>query len=291
MKFYKIIKSSNVEKSYLKLPENFENRFGHKLPRYVTLDVPSGAKWRVGVERSDVGVCFMGQGWAEFVDGLGLRYGDFLMFEYDAMSDVFHVVVMGMSACEIKYPALPTDEDPFVVIDDDDDDDDVVLVTGGEECSTKKTPTTPCRYTKELTKGSKLSSKGFENSCRDPSGVKTHPQAVKKRGRYLRCDGETILNNEGRIQCVVQAKLVYHTSDEAEQALARAKAFKPVEPVFIIALQPSYLSRTTKFTTNRTCYLVTICHFNSTQVLQLSSYMMFLVPLTECAPVIHPGVF
>uniref|UniRef100_A0A7N0UU89 TF-B3 domain-containing protein n=1 Tax=Kalanchoe fedtschenkoi TaxID=63787 RepID=A0A7N0UU89_KALFE len=91
-----------------KLPSKFVTRFGNQVPITVTLQVPN-----------DGGVWLIGKGWAEFISSLSLGYADFLMFEYDAMSVVFHVVVMGMSASEITYPALATDDDP------DDNDDDV----------------------------------------------------------------------------------------------------------------------------------------------------------------------
>uniref|UniRef100_A0A7N0UU68 TF-B3 domain-containing protein n=2 Tax=Kalanchoe fedtschenkoi TaxID=63787 RepID=A0A7N0UU68_KALFE len=252
MKFFRIITADITTRSKLKLPRKFVKRYGANVPRNVRLQVPTRAEWRVEVKKNSDGV-WLGKGWVKFAESLGIRYGHFLVFDYDVVHDVFHVLALDMSAVEIEYPTVSS-------IDDNEEEDlsgsrfalkrpkvehedgDVVIVNkdganlgnkrraagqapSGEPASKKATP-----------------SKVDQNTCgnvivrTDGEKLKTDRNTLQiQRGCYGR---ETMLSSEGRIRCVVQGRRNGY-GEQTKIALERAKAFKAEEPVCIITLPPS----------------------------------------------------
>ncbi|XP_016902166.2 B3 domain-containing transcription factor VRN1-like isoform X1 [Cucumis melo] len=62
----------------------------------------SGAKWKVGLKKSNEKVWFE-KGWEEFVKFHSIDYGHFLTFRYEGNS-CFQVVIFDQTATEIEYP-------------------------------------------------------------------------------------------------------------------------------------------------------------------------------------------
>ncbi|CAM8901372.1 unnamed protein product [Rhodiola kirilowii] len=176
------------------------------------------------------------------------------------------VATIDMSATEIEYPTLNVidnvDEEEdhqggphslFVTkrlkVEEDcnEEDSDVVLVnTNDGDVGRKRRNKAQSPFYASARKKSKRSSSRnmqVENiygnrrpiDQSDAQKVETD-QTTIKRGY---CGKETILDSEGRIQCVIQGR--FQTSAQTEKAVERARAFRAEEPVCIIALQPSYV--------------------------------------------------
>lgn len=69
----------------------------------VTLKVPNGDIWQVGLKKSKDGEIWFDNGWMEFAKCYGLKFGNLLMFKYEGCSS-FRVFIFDPSACEIVYP-------------------------------------------------------------------------------------------------------------------------------------------------------------------------------------------
>ncbi|KAL9665427.1 hypothetical protein QQ045_020847 [Rhodiola kirilowii] len=272
MKFYRIITAQVTTRSKLRLPSKFVERYGENLPGFVYLQVPTGAKWRVEVKKKKDGVWF-GKGWFRFAENLGVKYGHFLMFDYDVMHAVFHVVAIDMSAVEIEYPALSSIDAevqggflgsacypkcPKVEKDADVEDDVIMMdeddsILGGNRSNGAQAPC--CKDPRETIEATKSKNDDEKIIVDSPIGsenetVKTdHTTAMKGTNSNGK---EIILDSEGRIQCVVQGRKFKQR--RSEKVIAKAKAYKAEEPVCIIVLQPSYVN--VSHGSKKRCYLV-----------------------------------
>uniref|UniRef100_A0A7N1A7H8 TF-B3 domain-containing protein n=1 Tax=Kalanchoe fedtschenkoi TaxID=63787 RepID=A0A7N1A7H8_KALFE len=267
MKFFRIVTADITTRSKLKLPRRFGERCGAKVPGNVRLQVPTGATWRVEVKKNSNGV-WLGEGWFKFAESLGVKYGHFLVFDYDAVRAVFHVVAIGMSAVETEYPTVSSIDDDDdqsgrnprlsnlkrrkIEKDDDDDDDDVVILK--DDANLGRSKPQKCQAPGKKAKASKCEvdqSMCGNGSVRSDDGDLT---TTKKRGKFER---EIILNRERMIQCIVQGRgRNNRANDQAEKAIERAKSFKADEPVCIIALSPCYVTRESPDGTARECQLL-----------------------------------
>ncbi|CAM9000868.1 unnamed protein product [Rhodiola kirilowii] len=248
-----------------RLPSKFVKRYGAKVSKKVWLEVPTGAKWIVEVKKKKDEI-WLRKGWHNFAESLGIKSGHFLVFDYDVMHAVFHVVAIDMSATEIEYPKLNVidnvdeEEDhqggphssfankrPKVEEDENEEDSDVVLVNtnDGDVGRKRRNKAQSPFYTSARKKSKPISSRNMqvENiygnrrpiDQSDAQKVETDQTTIKP-GYYGK---ETLLDSEGRIQCVIQGR--NHTSAQTEKAVERARAFRAEEPVCIMALQPSYV--------------------------------------------------
>ncbi|CAN1250445.1 B3 domain-containing protein At4g01580 [Linum perenne] len=116
--FFKIILESTILDNKLMIPRKFISKFGDKLLRSATLEVPSGDKWEVELVRDGEGVWFCNNGWQRFTEFYSFKYGHLLLFQYKGHSS-FEVVIFDTTATEIEYPVL-NDESPMVVDSTDD---------------------------------------------------------------------------------------------------------------------------------------------------------------------------
>ncbi|KAG5535735.1 hypothetical protein RHGRI_023483 [Rhododendron griersonianum] len=90
----------------LGIPMKFTSQYGKNLGNHVFLKVPSGAVWKVELERSN-GVVWMCNGWKEFAKHYSIGYGHLLVFRYNENCK-FNVLIFDTSASEIEYPVSAT---------------------------------------------------------------------------------------------------------------------------------------------------------------------------------------
>ncbi|KAI8542287.1 hypothetical protein RHMOL_Rhmol08G0127200 [Rhododendron molle] len=87
----------------------FISQYGKNLGDHLFLKVPSGAVWKVGLERSN-GVVWMCNGWKEFAKYYSIGFGHLLVFRYDGNCN-FNVLIFDTSASEIEYPVKATHDE------------------------------------------------------------------------------------------------------------------------------------------------------------------------------------
>ncbi|KAK2665203.1 hypothetical protein Ddye_003777 [Dipteronia dyeriana] len=96
------------------IPEKFVRIFGNEFSNEVTLTVPNGRVWQVGLTKEERKIWFH-DGWHEFVQYHSISTGYFLVFEYGKKS-TFNVLIFDTTACEIRYPYVK--EEPEIVNED-----------------------------------------------------------------------------------------------------------------------------------------------------------------------------
>ncbi|TXG64432.1 hypothetical protein EZV62_011426 [Acer yangbiense] len=97
-----------------RIPEKFVRIFGDELSNEVTLTVPNGRVWQVGLTKEERKIWFH-DGWHEFVQYHSISTGYFLVFKYGKKS-TFNVLIFDLTACEIQYPYVK--EEPEIVNED-----------------------------------------------------------------------------------------------------------------------------------------------------------------------------
>ncbi|XP_062022842.1 B3 domain-containing transcription factor VRN1 [Rosa rugosa] len=100
--FEKLILSSTLKAKQLKIPENFAKKHRDEFSTYVTLSVPGGHVWRVGLKKADNKYWFQ-DGWQDFIERYSIRTGYFLIFRYEGNSS-FTVHIYNLTTAEINYP-------------------------------------------------------------------------------------------------------------------------------------------------------------------------------------------
>ncbi|KAJ4842225.1 hypothetical protein Tsubulata_007610, partial [Turnera subulata] len=100
--FFKITLGDTIHNEKLMIPPRFTRKYGKGLPSKVILNVPTGATWRVELERCGAEI-WLQNGWKEFAEYYSLTYGHLLLFQYKGNHD-FHVLIFDSSATEIEYP-------------------------------------------------------------------------------------------------------------------------------------------------------------------------------------------
>ncbi|XP_050209777.1 B3 domain-containing transcription factor VRN1-like [Mercurialis annua] len=102
-RFFKIILDDVLRDGKLHIPRKFVRLYGNNLPSSVVLKVPSGAKWKLELVKSEGEIWFQ-KGWKEFVKFYSIAYRSFLVFEYNQEKSKFNVTIFDTSASEIDYP-------------------------------------------------------------------------------------------------------------------------------------------------------------------------------------------
>lgn len=74
-------------------------KHGELLPENAVLRASSGKSWAVKLEHTEDEECYFTHGWPKFVEDLGLRMGEFMLFWLSGKS-IIHVSVYGISGCE-----------------------------------------------------------------------------------------------------------------------------------------------------------------------------------------------
>lgn len=102
-----------------RLPPVFVRNFGEFLPKIAKLRTISGEKWDVRVKEEICDdddddkryLCFVGGGWAKFVNDLDLKFGEFLVFFLNVNESTIDVSVYGTHCCERPFSAVDVDSD------------------------------------------------------------------------------------------------------------------------------------------------------------------------------------
>ncbi|XP_074267940.1 B3 domain-containing transcription factor VRN1-like [Silene latifolia] len=101
--FFKLMLSPLSQSTKLRIPEKFAKAYHDELCKItnVTLEVPTGETWEVGLINEDNKLWFY-KGWNKFVDKYSIEYGYFLVFIYDGDMK-FNVHIFDLTTCEISY--------------------------------------------------------------------------------------------------------------------------------------------------------------------------------------------
>jgi hypothetical protein len=84
-----------------RLPDDFAKKYGGNISSIVTLTVPDGSAWRVGLKKEDNKFWFV-NGWHEFVQNYSIGTGYLLLFRYEGKSS-FIVNIYSFATSEINY--------------------------------------------------------------------------------------------------------------------------------------------------------------------------------------------
>ncbi|XP_073045373.1 B3 domain-containing transcription factor VRN1-like [Primulina eburnea] len=98
-RFFKIVPDTGIDR--LSLPTEFTRRYGHNLPDCISLKVPSGLVWKVGLVHYNHEI-WLHRGWQRFQEYYSLRRGNFLFFKY-VENFLFEVNIFDTSGTEIEY--------------------------------------------------------------------------------------------------------------------------------------------------------------------------------------------
>ncbi|CAN1157565.1 B3 domain-containing protein At4g01580, partial [Linum perenne] len=110
--FFKTITTFNILKNQLRIPKMIGNQL--QVHDCVTLEVPTGDKWEVQLERDSRGVVsFCNHGWRRFTEFYSIDSGNFLHFLYRGCSD-FLVFIYEKAPAEIGYPLRNDGQDSSV---------------------------------------------------------------------------------------------------------------------------------------------------------------------------------
>ncbi|XP_020594303.1 B3 domain-containing protein At3g18960-like [Phalaenopsis equestris] len=86
----------------LAIPRKFARNMSVERERGATIRDPVGRSWHADVEGKGEDLWFCGEGWMNFVKGLEIGLGFFLVFKYKGNMD-FNVKVFDLTACEVEY--------------------------------------------------------------------------------------------------------------------------------------------------------------------------------------------
>ncbi|XP_037493189.1 B3 domain-containing transcription factor VRN1 isoform X1 [Jatropha curcas] len=231
--FFKIILDDNNRK--LAIPRKFIRSYGNYLSSPAVLKVPTGAKWRVGLNKCS-GEIWFDNGWQEFVKYYSLAHGSLVVFEYDKKNCHFNVIIFDKSASEIDYPYDVSNGDteepnnlekefPKPKTEEETETDVSVEILDGFSLSRKrkvKSPL-PCSQPPKKMKPEKPSrnSEGLDFAAKKVNGG--------------------LFSEKQRLDGVVVRRQPL-TAKEKATAHHRANTnFKSENPFFIIAMQPSYV--------------------------------------------------
>ncbi|CAH9102213.1 unnamed protein product [Cuscuta epithymum] len=236
VQFFKII--SPAEDSTLRIPEEFVRKYGKKMPKVGSFEVPTGEVWDMELVHSQGHVCLT-KGWKEFTQKFSIREGHFLVFKYDGKYH-FHVIIFDRSATEIEYPQFEShgggDEENARYnaacnseYDDDDDDDDDEFFQ--EEMETE------CVQNKRKRK------EGFGSKVVDVKGLNYRVKLeeslhhVHESSPYLKPKNKSVRAYRE------QSNTDKWRSDRKESnAIERAKSFRSKNPFYISVMHRSYVS-------------------------------------------------
>ncbi|KAI3989091.1 hypothetical protein MKX01_033127 [Papaver californicum] len=221
-KFFQTMLNAIIQDGNLIIPPKFVAKHGPDLSHHATLKVPDGLTWDVKLERDSNGgdpVSFQIAGLVPFFGYYSIRAGHVLLFKYHGDSQ-FQVIIMDISASEIKYPAAAdntSDDDhrhegePSEIksSDEEEEDEDYVLAsTVGK-----------MHMHADESSASSLSSSSEEEE------VRVVEKNKKKHSRLKTKDEDSAIRST------------------RQRALVTGDEFSSENPLFTIALQPAYVKR------------------------------------------------
>ncbi|KAG5535736.1 hypothetical protein RHGRI_023484 [Rhododendron griersonianum] len=273
--FFKIIHSSGVPHQKLRIPMKFISQYGKNVGNHVFLKVPSGAVWKVELERSN-GVVWMCNGWKEFAKYYSIGYGHLLVFRYDGNCN-FNVLIFDTSASEIEYPVsathgeqtningngnskIPDTEDVIEIDDSDEIDERGEIEKLGIQTRQKTRQASYYRANIEkdvsvkilddsLVRDSPVSERerantksGMENNMQEfPPDILSKGLKLPNQKKDVKTEIET---EEGAVGTSIGQRR--HQSQIPALSVAanmnsRARHFKSKKPFFTVHMQPSYI--------------------------------------------------
>ncbi|QHO42119.1 hypothetical protein HN51_007884 [Arachis hypogaea] len=126
--FFKIICRWHILDEKIKLPTEFTNKCGLKLPNPVILKVVDGNQKKVHWTKINGSIWFIGKEWKEFLENYSVSHGHLLLFKYCLVASCFGVQIFDSTTLEIDYPYHELNYDDYEDYYEDDDDEDVVDV-------------------------------------------------------------------------------------------------------------------------------------------------------------------
>ncbi|XP_050220094.1 B3 domain-containing transcription factor VRN1-like isoform X2 [Mercurialis annua] len=221
--FFKIILDDAIRDGKFRIPRKFVRLYGNDLPNSVFLTVPTGAKWKLALVKSDGEVWFQ-EGWLEFVKYYSLAHGSLLVFEYNQTNYEFNVTIFDMSTLEIDYP---------LNITTDRDNEETNLEKELQEQEIHKETETDVSVETVTCVPLMRRAKG------EPPLL--FPQPPNKKIK-LEKSAEKEEGKRGQDSMFINERSRSLTAKEKAEALERAAAnFKSENPSFMIPMQPTYL--------------------------------------------------
>ncbi|XP_071721646.1 B3 domain-containing transcription factor VRN1 [Rutidosis leptorrhynchoides] len=250
--FHKLVVSNTFQDRRLRIPENFLNAHRIELSVAVTLKVPDGHVWRIGLQKVDNKI-WLTDGLLQFLQRHSIRVGYLLVFRYDGDSS-FCVFIFNLAFSEVNYRSN-TIENPnhgrHSRIFEEMEDEDV----------TSSLPPTPYHNIAEPLKNKLFAERVNHftlSKAYNPSSATQMSKTVKvskKRGRKKKklendeiektpvAENETEADMSHRLYLSAAARKRTVTAEERERAMNSAKAFEPPNPFCRVVLRPSYLYR------------------------------------------------
>ncbi|KAM5576341.1 B3 domain-containing transcription factor VRN1 [Rosa sericea] len=207
--FFKIILNDTSRDTKLRLPYKFVKKYGGELSHSVCLKVPGGSEWEVDIMRQDCKVWFE-KGWPEFSNSCSLDHGHFLVFGYEGNSK-FDVCIFDRTATEIDYPITVEDDDLSGEILED--------CPRGSRNSGDKSPlpgSPPCKKNRKSSTGKPEINPKIQMDDDDDDDENDESDEGSEEGEDE--------DNHG-----IRKKIAFQ----------RAKAYKPADPHFVVAINPS----------------------------------------------------
>lgn len=119
------------------IPKSYIQSYGKFLSDNMSLKVPTGAVWKVGLTRGDDEV-WLQSGWKEFAECYSIEYEHILVFRYEGHSS-FSVLIFDKTACEIEYPPTKIGEIPPAMKEEMNESTSVEILVK-ERCGRRITP-------------------------------------------------------------------------------------------------------------------------------------------------------
>ncbi|TXG64438.1 hypothetical protein EZV62_011432 [Acer yangbiense] len=227
----------------IRIPEKFVRIFRDELSNEVTLTVPNGRVWQVGLTKEERKIWFH-DGWHEFVQYHSISTGYFLVFKYGKKS-TFNVLIFDMTACEIQYPYVK--EEPETLNEDSAEIMDFTTTPNPTFHTTKNKVFDKCSSTKptqlkraRTSFGSAFKSPKFKRSY-EPQNKRSKMEEVVgsnqsnayKVGTHSSDEDEFMALLEDMGICV-NKRFGNISAEKRERAIAAARLFKPKNPSFMV---------------------------------------------------------
>ncbi|TXG64437.1 hypothetical protein EZV62_011431 [Acer yangbiense] len=234
-----------------RIPEKFVRIFGDELSNEVTLTVPNGRVWQVGLTKEERKIWFH-DGWHEFVQYHSISTGYFLVFKYGKKS-TFNVLIFDLTACEIQYPYVK--EEPEIVNEDSVEIMDFITTPNPtfhtpknkvfDKCSSTMPTQLKCARTSF---GSAFRISIFKRSY-EPQNKRSKTEEVVgsnqsnayKVGTHSSDEDEFMALLEDMGICV-NKRFGNISAEKRERAIAAARLFKPKNPSFKVISWPIDIS-------------------------------------------------
>ncbi|KAM6550599.1 hypothetical protein CsatB_000407 [Cannabis sativa] len=181
LKFVKIIKNEH-SKIQLALPQKFGMLFGDSLASSVSLVLPCGHTWKIGLIKHNDNIILQ-KDWQKFIQHYGINR-QLLIFDYRGNSN-FDVFITDDSSCEIDYTHFP-----FYSDEKKNGKSPVINLTSSEECSSnsdyKGNSMVSEESEDETTRKMKRRNEGAYNTYRDTKAYKQASQFYTNNPSFKR---------------------------------------------------------------------------------------------------------